>query len=422
MRRSLRFKLVGVVAIVLATMAIAATVAIAAAGAAKTDVGAVDGTYMPATRLIGDLHLAVAEYHSDQIAFLAAQTQSAHFASAALMSKHSGEVAVAFEGIGAVDLSAEQKTSLGAVTAAWNAYKAATTNLTTGDAMTELASLQTGSGATAYADLDTSIDSLYDTVAAGADGAASDANSLMALLPIFMMVGCGLALAIGGVLAFVLSGRVVRQIRDVMDTLASISQHCARSLEAGLAAFAGNDLTVTVKASTRPIASYGTDEVGQMAATTNEMLATIQAAVANYERARTNLASALGEVHDAARSVSATSSEVNQAASESGRASSQIAHTIGQVATGASDQARAAGDTSSAVNDLRAVIDSVRQGAAETARSVESQAAAVDQMTRSIRSASRASSDVQGLGAAAGEVATSGAQTVRQTVEGMARI
>jgi methyl-accepting chemotaxis protein len=68
------------------------------------------------------------------------------------------------------------------------------------------------------------------------------------------------------------------------------------------------------------------------------------------------------------------------------------------------------------------VIESVRGGAAETARSVEAQASAVDQMTRSIRSASRASSDVQGLGAAAGEAATNGATTVRQTVGGMSRI
>ena len=51
-----------------------------------------------------------------------------------------------------------------------------------------------------------------------------------------------------------------------------------------------------------------------------------------------------------------------------------------------------------AVSDLRTSSSQVRGGAAETARSVEAQAAAVDEMTRSIRSASRASADVQSLG------------------------
>jgi methyl-accepting chemotaxis protein len=219
-----------------------------------------------------------------------------------------------------------------------------------------------------------------------------------------------------------MSGGVGRGIAAVQSTLTSIAEECVTSLESALAAFAANDLTVRVEPTTQPIANCGADEVGQMAVATNAMLARLRATIDSYEQARANLSGALGEVHVAAQSVSATSAEVNDAAQQSGQGSAQIAHTIGQVASGASDQARAAGDTANAVNDLQSVIESVRGGAAETARSVEAQAAAVDQMTRSIRSASRASSDVQSLGAAAGEAATNGATTVRQTVDGMARI
>ena len=43
MRRSLRFKLVGVVAIVFGAMAISASVAVAAVGAARSDDAAIDG-------------------------------------------------------------------------------------------------------------------------------------------------------------------------------------------------------------------------------------------------------------------------------------------------------------------------------------------------------------------------------------------
>jgi methyl-accepting chemotaxis protein len=422
MRRSLRFKLVGVVAIVLGTMAVAASAAVVVAGAARNDVVAINGTYMPATRLIGDLHLGAAEYHSDQLAYLAAQDAAARTTASTLIAKHAGAVSVSLGAIAALPLNAAEQAGWATAKAAWEAYLTSTANLTTGDTASELAALSAGQPATAYSTLDIDLDALYDAVAAGANGATADANSLMGFLSLFLILGCGLAVAVGGVLSFILSGHVVGQIKDVQATLASISGSCMVRLEKGLAALADNDLTVRVETTARPIAKHGGDEVGQMAAATNDMLVSIRATMDSYEKARANLAAALGEVHDAARSVSVTSSEVNQAAMDSGRASSQIAHTIGQVASGASSQARAAGETASAVNDLRAVIESVRGGAAETARSVESQAAAVDQMTRSIRSASRASNDVQGLGAAAGDVATSGADTVRQTVEGMARI
>jgi methyl-accepting chemotaxis protein len=257
---------------------------------------------------------------------------------------------------------------------------------------------------------------LFAAVAIVAAGAArSDVGP-------FVVVGFAMSAGIGLLLAFVATGRIVEEARVVNSTLLALSEQSVTSLEAGLAAFAANDLTVRVEATMHPIEGLGDDEVGQMGAATNLLLARIHGAIESYEVARANLAAALGEVHAAASSVSRTSTEVNAAAMQSGQGSTQIAHTIGQVASGASDQARAASDTTTAVNDLRAVIESVRGGAAETARSVETQANAVDQMTRSIRSASRASIDVQALGAAAGEAATNGANTVRQTVDGMSRV
>jgi methyl-accepting chemotaxis protein len=422
MGRSLRFKLVGVVAVVLTCTVLAAAVSVVAAAAARSDVASVESTYMPATRLVGDLHLAAAEYRTDQLAYLAAADQASQSEETAAMAAAQGEVRAALDSLAGLAISADAQRKRGAVQADWQAYLAATAGLASTKKASELTALQSGQAATAYATLDADLDHLSDAVMAGADGATADAGSLMGFLPILMVVGCGLVLIVGGGLAFFLSGRIVNRIGDVNATLTSMSEHCLKNLESGLAGFAANDLTVRVELATRPIENAGIDEVGQMAVATNGMLATIRETMDSYEKARANLSAALGEVHVAAQSVSRTSAEVNDAAQQSGHGSAQIARTIGQVANGASDQARAAGDTAIAVNDLRAVIESVRGGAAETASSVEAQAAAVDQMTRSIRSASRASTDVQALGAAAGEAATNGAQTVRQTVGGMSRI
>jgi methyl-accepting chemotaxis protein len=422
MRRSLRFKLVGVVAIVLAGTAFAAAVSVVAAGAARNDVSSVDGTYLPATRVVGDLRVAVANYHDAQLAYLIAQDPATRAAAMSDLTKHRGQAGDAFDGLAALAMTPDAQTKAATSKAQWLAYLAATANLTTTSGTAELTALQTGSPATAYAALDTDLLGLSKSVTTGADAVVSDADSLMGFLPILMIVGCALVVLIGGGLSWFMSGGVGRGIAAVQSTLTSIAEECVTSLESALAAFAANDLTVRVEPTTQPIANCGADEVGQMAVATNAMLARLRATIDSYEQARANLSGALGEVHVAAQSVSATSAEVNDAAQQSGQGSAQIAHTIGQVASGASDQARAAGDTARAVTDLQSVIESVRGGAAETARSVEAQAAAVDQMTRSIRSASRASSDVQSLGAAAGEAATNGAQTVRQTVDGMARI
>jgi methyl-accepting chemotaxis protein len=403
-------------------MALSAGVAVVAAGAARGDVVSVNSTYMPATRLLGDLHLSVAEYSRDQLTFLASQDATTRASAMSAMTKHQGEVADSFDGLAALGLTGDAQTLLATAKADWQAYVAATATLATADKVAELAVLQTGNAASAYPKLNTDLDSLYGAVTGAADGAAGNAGSLMGILPILLIIGCAIVLIIGGALAFFLSGRIVGRIRVVNSALRSMSESGMKSLETGLAALADNNLTVYVAPMTMEVQECGSDEVGQIAAATGDMLATIRATIDNYERARTSLSAALGEVHDAAQSVSRTSAEVNEAAQQSGHGSEQIAHTIGQVAAGASDQARAAGETAGAVVDLQAVIESVRGGAAETARSVEAQAAAVKQMTRSIRSASHASADVQGLGAAAGEAATNGALTVRQTVEGMTRI
>ena len=422
MGRSLRFKLVGVVAIVLGIMALVTAVAFVAAGAARNDVASVNGTYVPATRAIGDLHLGVAEYNRDQFAYLAATDETARSAALAAITKHTSEVNDAFDGLTNVALGSDLRVRLLTAKADWDGYVDETANLNTAGRTAELAALQSGQPASDFDALDTELDDLYNAVAASANVAGSDANSLTGFLSVLLPVGCVLALIAGGGMAWFLSGRVLRGIQLVKSTLTSMSDKCMTSLECGLAAMAENDLTMQVESTTPPIDNCGSDEVGQMAAATNMMLVRLRATMASYEQARANLAGALGEVHIAAQSVSSASVEVNDAAQQSGQGSAQIAQTIGQVASGASDQAQAAGATASAVNDLQTVIESVRSGAAETARSVEAQASAVHQMTRSIRSASYASSDVQSLGAAAGAAATNGAETVRQTVAGMARI
>jgi methyl-accepting chemotaxis protein len=422
MRRSLRFKLVGVFAIVIGIMAFAAAATVLCAGAARTDVTAVNSTYLPATRAVGDLHTAVAQYHGDQLAYLAAEDPTFQSQAASRTAKDQSEAGGALDTLAALTLSQDEHARYMTVKVDWQAYLAVTADLATADKSFELVAFVDGRPGTTYATLDADLDGLKGAVATGAGGAVSDANSLVGFLPILLVGGCALSVAIGSVFVLLLSRGIVNGVQDVHRALTSMAESCGSSLEAGLAALAQNDLTVRAQAGARPIERYGRDEIGQTAEAANTMLVRLHAAIDSYEQARVNLSSALGEVHSAAQSVSHTAAEVNGAAVQSGHGSQQIAHTIGQVAAGAADQARASNQTTGAVADLHNVIEQVRVGAAETARSVDAQATAVDEMTRSIRSASRASTDVHNLGGAVAEAANNGASTVRQTVDGMARI
>ena len=131
MRRSLRFKLLGVVAVVLAGMTMAAALCVIATTGAQGDVSSLDGISMPATRLVGDLHLGVAEFNRDQLAYLAASDATGEAAAKAAMTQHQGEVADAFAGLAALSLTPTEHALYVTAQADWRAYLAATANLTT---------------------------------------------------------------------------------------------------------------------------------------------------------------------------------------------------------------------------------------------------------------------------------------------------
>lgn len=78
------------------------------------------------------------------------------------------------------------------------------------------------------------------------------------VLVVFTLLGIG----IGGAVAFFLSRGVARGVQAVLKVLTSLTENCARSLEAGLAATSANDLSGAVHQVTEPIERYGRDEIG----------------------------------------------------------------------------------------------------------------------------------------------------------------
>ena len=422
MRLSLRAKLISVFGLVFAVMAVAAAVVALFAFSARGEVDRVDSQLLPATSAAGDLHLAALEYHKAEIDYVTSSSPSGAQAARQAIAASLDEVNTSLATISSLVLPPATVDSLAKVKQAWQDYLVSAKQVESGDSIAELQSLQTGQIAKDFTTLDGSLDDLSTSLGADTASATSQVGSLMGLLPIIIVAGFVLAIVLGMFLAMALSRRLAKGIGQVRHALTSIVEEAVSNLSAGLEALASNDLTLELTAATDRIDASGSDEIAEMAAAANGMMDRLDETIANYERARSTLSSALAEVHDAATAVSDTSAQLGQTAMQSGDGSSQIARTISQVAAGAADQAHAASETSSAVGDLRSVIEQVRSGASETADSVGSQAEAVNRMSKSIRSASRASADLHSLGTAASEAASKGAETVRQTVEGMLRI
>jgi methyl-accepting chemotaxis protein len=423
-RLSIRMKLLGTAAVLIAFSAMIAGVGYLQLGAASDRLALMHGDL-----LVGESQLAAMAQDVEAIQYDALHLTIASASDLTAINQDitsqqtdfTAQLKAAYAG----DSDGKDGPTLDKVSAGYDAWTKALTTQVLSKVGTDPASAQAALLATVAplyqtvsSDLLTAGDSkLAVAQTAANDGAAASTTANLLLL------GALLASVIFGLLLVLLLARsIVNGVKTVQATLTSMADNCATYLENGLAAFARNDLTVEVKAATHPIEKYGTDEIGATAQVTNKMLGQLQATITSYETARAGLIATVREVKDAADSVARTSSEVSGAATQSGNASSQIAQTINQVASGASEQAKASSDTSNAVGELTAIIAQVGSGASDISTRVEAASAALAEMAGAIKSASAASGEVGTVAATAAEATDVGQKAVRQTVSEMDQI
>jgi methyl-accepting chemotaxis protein len=421
---SIRTKLLGTAAILIAFSAMIAAVGYMQLGAAADRLALMHGDLLVGESQLGSMTQDVEAIQYDALHLTIASAADQATISADLTSQQA-DFTTQLQAARAGDADGKDGPTLDKLGAGYDAWTKALTDQVLAKVGTDPAAAQAAFLATVVP-LYNSVSS--ELVAAGdaklavaqtaADqGAAASSTADMLLLGALLFAAiCGLFLVL------VLARGIVNGVKTVQATLTSMADNCATYLANGLAAFAHNDLTVEVHPATHPIEKYGSDEIGATAKVTNKMLGQLQATIESYETARAGLIATVREVKDAADSVARTSSEVSGAATQSGNASSQIAQTINQVASGASEQAKASGDTSNAVQNLNAVINQVGAGAAETSRKVELASAALGATARAV---ARAQDDAEKNAPIAKRITESlgvGTQAADKTAVGMGRI
>jgi methyl-accepting chemotaxis protein len=181
----------------------------------------------------------------------------------------------------------------------------------------------------------------------------------------------GLIAAIVGVLlaagvAVLITRRIVRPLKVVVERLTMLRDVCVTRLNAGLSALAHGDLTVAAEPATPAIEDPGTDEVGDVARAFNEIRGKTIESLEAYTESRGRLAMLIGEVSTSAGTVSAASQQMATTSEEAGRAVGEIAAAVGEVAEGAERQVRAVEQAKTASEEVATASAASAGNAQET--------------------------------------------------------
>ena len=230
--------------------------------------------------------------------------------------------------------------------------------------------------------------------------AASTRNLIWTLWLVCVSLGAGL------------SWFVIRAIMTGVSTLKSgvekLQAEQINPLADAMRSLENADLTVAIDSHSEPLPVRGTDELGKMSQSFNELQAQVSSAIQSYESARTSLAKLVSDVRFNADRVADSSRVLADATDQSGRSASEIA-------AGGEKLAYSATDAASAMERFRMAIQEIEEGSALQERSVAKANQSLDTTKESVDSVAVAATQMAA-------VAQSGGQAVKETVSSMESI
>ena len=240
---------------------------------------------------------------------------------------------------------------------------------------------------------------LFDSTVHAAEADQQQAHVSAAAIRTRSLLVLAGALVAGFGLALWFSRRVQRAVREILDRITLLREHCTTDLRNALTAIAHGDLTVDVTPVTPPLQRTSNDELGDVAEAVGSIRDNTVASVEAYNAMRAQLAATLGELAEGAGTVAAASEQMAATSGEAGRAVSEIAAAVQEVAGGAERQVRLVDATRAAV-----------QGAARSAQTSADVAGVTAKAAADARAVALEGVDAaNAAGAAMTEVASSSA-------------
>jgi methyl-accepting chemotaxis protein len=219
-----------------------------------------------------------------------------------------------------------------------------------------------------------------------------------------------------------LAERVRRSAFAVETALDQMAKQSGRSLDRGLAALADGDLTVAAAAEPVRIASFGSDEIGRMAARVNSLGQSLDSMLAHYEEARAGLSDMIEGVRGTTGELDQQTDRVREAGHKLRGGTDEVSRAIDEVASRVDQTSAGAADTSDSVAQLQSAIDAIAAGATDEARQVQTATETAAQMAEGVEQVAASAQEVAAASRHARAAAQQGADAVRETVAGIASI
>lgn len=243
---------------------------------------------------------------------------------------------------------------------------------------------------------------------AHANTLVSDAHAAVTHGSSVIWITLVIALLVGIAAARAITSSVTVPVAQIQDRLKSLQGHCISNLREGLEALATGDLTYSCTPATTPVPYAAKDELGNMAATFNDVLGQVQTAMGAYEVARENLQSLVGQVIQNAQVVDGTSQKLAAASQETSASASQIA-------AGSSRLADNAANAAASVRQLIQSAEGVRHGSVGQGDLVTEMAASVAESNAGVASVTKSAGVME-------NAAKEGNAAVLETVAAMGRV
>ncbi|MFN8506696.1 MAG: HAMP domain-containing methyl-accepting chemotaxis protein [Dehalococcoidia bacterium] len=230
-----------------------------------------------------------------------------------------------------------------------------------------------------------------------------------------------LVVATAGV-AIVLAHRTARSAAEVGGRIRSLQEHCVADLREAMHRLAAGDLTMAVTPVTPKIARHSRDEIGQLAAATNDIIDKMGDTIARYNEARVNLSFLIGDVKENALAVLDSAGELHDTSGQLAAASDQIAAAMSDVNTSSIQLADVAHESASEIERLAAGSTQLAADARTSAASASGSRGEAAGIGSRIATVARASREVSASAQESRAAAMSGAKSLRDAIESMATI
>ncbi len=368
-RVSLKAKLLGSSAILLAFTAIVGLLGIHSNATISTDS---DRMYADSVMPLAELGVARAAFNENRALTLQHASSNDARQQQELAAKIDANTAAVKKNLAAVGktLQGEEKQTFDALQADLTTYRAARAKflgLSQSGKGAEAAALGTSTLTPAADKVGEDFAKLFDASIALARAdqadikhtASSARTEAIALIVIAILIGLALSLW--------LASRIQRSVATILHRLGMLKDNCTTDLRAALVAVSEGDLTVTVTPVTPELERRSNDEIGDIAEAVAGIRENTVASVGAYNEMREQLAAIMTQLAESAGTVSSASTQMATTSEEAGRAVGEIASAVSEVAQGAERQVRMVESTRNAVQEAARAAATSAESASATA-------------------------------------------------------